>query len=177
MAVSWGTVQIGLVLLLLVTAVWLWSRGLQQETGLPNGDVIYTDSGTWYRNGDPLFANGLKLVGKPDYLVEQPNGMIIPVELKSSRAPQEPREGHLLQLAAYCLLVEENYGIRPDFGIIQYKDKAFAVDYDEDLEDELLEVLDEMREGLLEEELERDHNDWRKCAKCGVRTHCYQRLA
>ena len=177
MAISWGTIQIGLVLLLVVMAVWLWSRGLQQETGLPGGDVIYTDSGTWYRNGDPLFANDLRLVGKPDYLVEQANGMVIPVELKSSRAPQEPREGHLLQLAAYCLLVEENYGIRPDFGIIQYKDKAFAVDYDEDLEDELLEILIEMREDLLEEELDRDHNDWHKCARCGVRSHCYQRLA
>lgn len=177
MAISWGTIQIGLALFLLVTAIWLWSRGLQGEAGLPNGDVIYTDSGTWYRNGEPLFANYLHLVGKPDYLVEQPDGMIVPVELKSSRAPQEPREGHLLQLAAYCLLVEENYGIRPDYGIIQYKDKAFAVDFDEDLEDELLEVLDEMRGAFLEEELDRDHNDWYKCAKCGVRSHCYQRLA
>jgi CRISPR-associated exonuclease Cas4 len=177
MGASWETIQIGLALLLVVIAVWLWSRGLQQKTGLPQGDVIYTDSGTWYRNQKPLFANALRLVGKPDYLVEQHDGMIIPVELKSSRAPQEPREGHLLQLAAYCLLVEENYGIRPGFGIIQYKDKAFAVDYDEDLEDELLEVLDEMRDGFLEEELDRDHNDWRKCAKCGVRSHCYQRLA
>ena len=177
MAVSWGTIQLGVVLLLLVTAVYLWARGLQQQTGLPDGDVVYTDSGTWYRNGDPLFAQDLRLVGKPDYLVEQSDGMIIPVELKSSRAPQEPREGHILQLAAYCLLVEENYGLRPDFGIIQYKDKSFAIDYTEMLEDELLDVLDEMYEGLAGVELERDHNDWRKCARCGVRGHCFQRLA
>ena len=177
MAVSWGTIQLGVVLLLLVTAVYLWSRGLQQQTGLPDGDVVYTDSGTWYRNGAPLFAQDLRLVGKPDYLIEQSDGMIIPVELKSSRAPQEPREGHILQLAAYCLLVEENYSLRPDFGIIQYKDKSFVIDYTEMLEDELLDVLDEMYEGLAGVELERDHNDWRKCAKCGVRGHCFQRLA
>jgi CRISPR-associated exonuclease Cas4 len=119
----------------------------------------------------------VQLVGKPDYLIEQKDGMIVPVELKSGRAPEEPHDGHVLQLAAYCLLVEENYGIRPDFGIIQYKDRAFAVDYTEELEDDLLDLLEEMREGLLEEDLERDHNDWRKCAKCGVRGHCYQRLA
>ena len=177
MALSWGTIQIGLALLLVVTAVYLWSRGLQQQTGLPGGDVIYTDSGTWYRNGDPLFAEDVRLVGKPDYLIEQPNGMIIPVELKSSRAPDEPREGHILQLAAYCLLVEENYGIRPDYGLIQYKDKTFAIDYSEELEDELLDLLADMRDGLAGTELDRDHNDWRKCAKCGVRGHCYQRLA
>lgn len=177
MLVSWATIQMAAALLLLVTAVYLWSRGLQQQTGLPAGDVIYTDSGTWYRNGDPLFAEDLRLVGKPDYLIEQKDGMIIPVELKSSRAPEEPRDGHILQLAAYCLLVEENYGVRPHYGIIQYKDKAFVVEYDEDLEDELLDLLEEMRDGLFGEELERDHNDWRKCAKCGVRTNCYQRLA
>lgn len=177
MAITWGTIQIGLALLLVVTAVWLWSRGLHEQTGLPGGDVIYTDSGTWYRNGKPLYANDLQLVGKPDYLVEQHDGMIIPVELKSSRAPREPREGHLLQLAAYCLLVEENYGIRPSHGILQYQDKAFAVEYSDDLEDDLLDVIDEMRQGLQGHELERDHNEWQKCAKCGVRNHCYQRLA
>ena len=177
MDVSWSTVQLGVVLLLLVTAVYLWSRGLQQQSGLPDGDIIYTDSGTWYRNGDPLFAEDLRLVGKPDYLIEETDGMIIPVELKSSRAPRKPREGHVLQLAAYCLLVEENYGIRPNYGIIQYKDKTFAIDYTEDLEDELIDLLHEMQVGLSDAELERDHNDWRRCAKCGVRNQCYQRLA
>jgi CRISPR-associated exonuclease Cas4 len=174
---TWTTIQIGLALLLLVTAVYLWSRGLQQKTGLPDGGVIYTDTGTWYPNQNALYAQDVQLVGKPDYLIEQKDGMIVPVELKSGRAPEEPHDGHVLQLAAYCLLVEENYGIRPDFGIIQYKDRAFAVDYTEELEDDLLDLLEEMREGLLEEDLERDHNDWRKCAKCGVRGHCYQRLA
>jgi CRISPR-associated exonuclease Cas4 len=107
---TWTTIQIGLALLLLVTAVYLWSRGLQQKTGLPDGGVIYTDTGTWYPNQNALYAQDVQLVGKPDYLIEQKDGMIVPVELKSGRAPEEPHDGHVLQLAAYCLLVEENSG-------------------------------------------------------------------
>jgi len=100
----------------------------------------------------------------------------VPVELKSGRAPAEPWEAHIFQLAAYCLLVEENYGIRPSHGIIQYKNRAFAVDYTAELEEDFLDLLADMREDLYEVELDRDHNDWARCAKCGVRRDCTQRL-
>ena len=102
--------------------------------------------------------------------------MIIPVELKSSNAPDEPWSGHLYQLAAYCFLVEANYGIRPDYGIIQYRDRAFAIDYTEELEDELLDILEEMRDDLDQPDVDRDHDEWRVCAACSMRTHCDQRL-
>lgn len=101
----------------------------------------------------------------------------MPVELKSGRAPQEPWEGHVLQLAAYCLLVAETYGVRPPFGILQYKDKAFAIDFSESLEEDLFDLLAEMRESQFEGELDRDHNDWQRCNRCSMRRHCYQRLA
>ncbi len=100
----------------------------------------------------------------------------VPVELKSKNAPKEPHEGHILQLAAYCLLVEENYGIRPDYGIIQYRDKAFAVNYTEDIEEDLLDLLADMQTDLMELEVDRDHNDWGRCSRCGVRARCSQRL-
>ena len=165
-------------LLLLAAAVFWWrARTLQDRTGLPDGRIIYTDTGTWYANDEPLHARDLRLTGKPDYLVEQADGMIIPVEVKSSRAPESPWEGHLLQLAAYCLLVEETFGIRPSYGIIQYKDTAFAIDYTEELEDDLLDVVAEMHEARYEGELDRDHNDWRKCTNCGVKSSCLQNLA
>lgn len=176
---TFGWLTLGVVLLLLVAAIWLLlrSRRLQQQSGLPAGTVIYTDGGAWIPNSQPLYAHDVHLIGKPDYLVEQADGSIVPVEIKSGRAPAEPWEGHVLQLAAYCLLVEQNFGVRPAYGIIQYRDRAFAVDYSDELEDELLDVLAEMREDMFEGELDRDHNDWGRCARCGVRSHCYQRLA
>lgn len=174
-----GGLTLWLILLLLTVVVGFWSRArsLHQQTGLPDGDIIYTDTGTWFPNKDVLYAGELQLVGRPDYLVEQADGTIIPVELKSGRAPAEPREGHVLQLAAYCVLVQENYGIRPNYGILQYQDKAFAIDYTHELEDDIFDLLAEMRQGATKEEVDRDHNDWGRCAKCSVRRNCYQRLA
>ena len=166
-------------LLLATVAVALWSRGRQirEESGLPTGNIIYTDTGAWIENSEPLFAPDLRLTGKPDYLIEMTNGSIVPVEVKSGKAPREPWEGHVFQLAAYCLLVEDHYGVRPAYGIIQYQDQAFEVDYTAELEDDLLDLLAEMRESRVEGELERDHEDWQRCQHCGVRKHCYQRLA
>jgi CRISPR-associated exonuclease Cas4 len=168
-----------LVLVLLGTAVFLAlrSRTLRQQSGLPAGDVLYSDSGTWFPNAESLYAPHYALSGKPDYLVQQHDGSIVPVELKSGLAPRQPWEGHVLQLAAYCLLVDEAYGQRPSFGILQYKDKAFVIDYTLELEEDLLDLLTEMRDSQFEGELDRDHNDWRRCDRCGVRNVCYQRLA
>jgi CRISPR-associated exonuclease Cas4 len=173
----WFWFVVGVGLLLAATVLWFWSRQAQTQAGLPTGSVIYTDTGTWFRNEEPLYADELRLVGRPDYLVEEPGGGIIPVELKSRKAPAEPFDGHILQLAAYCYLVTVNYGKRPSYGIIQYRDRAFAIDYTDELEADLLDILADMRAALYEEDVDRDHNDWRRCARCGVRGECYQRLA
>jgi CRISPR-associated exonuclease Cas4 len=173
----WFWFVVGIGLLVAAAVFWLWSRTAQTESGLPAGAVIYTDTGTWFRNEEPLYADDVQLVGRPDYLVEEPDGAIIPVELKSGKAPAEPYDGHILQLAAYCYLVGVNYGKRPSYGIIQYRDRAFAIDYTDELEADLLDLLADMRAALYEEDVDRDHNDWRRCARCGVRGECYQRLA
>lgn len=168
-----------LVLLLLFLAAALWVRGREwrQESGVPDGNIVYNDTETWRANNDVLHATRLRLVGKPDYLVEQRDGTIIPVEVKSSAAPDRPWDGQVLQLAAYCLLVEENYGVRPPYGILQYRDGAFAIDYTDDLEADLLDVLDEMRAARGEDDPDPGHDDRRRCVGCGVRADCDRRLA
>jgi len=165
------------LMLLLAAMLWLRSRAWRQQSGVPDGDIIYTDTGTWRANARVLHSTDLRLVGKPDYLVQQHDGVIIPVEVKTGLAPDVPWEGQVLQLAAYCRLVEEIYGVRPPYGILQYKDHAFAVDYTDDLEDDLLAVLDEMRASTQVDDLEPDHADRRRCAACGVRHACDRRLA
>ncbi len=169
-------ILLGVVLFLLTIGAWLWSREQRAQTGLPAGDVIYTDANTWFQNTDSLVAYSLKLVGKPDYLVQEDDGSIVPVEIKSGRAPAEPHEGHVLQLAAYCVLVMENYQVRPAYGIIQYQDRAFAVDFTPDLEADVYDLLAEMRETLYTGNADRDHNDWQRCHRCGLRGVCGQRL-
>jgi CRISPR-associated exonuclease Cas4 len=171
-----GPLGLGLTLVLLAVAAWMFARTRQEQSGLPSGKVVYSDMGAWMEQQDALYSPDLQLVGRPDYLVEAADGGLIPVEVKSRNAPRRPHDAHVLQLAAYCLLVEETYGIRPTHGILQYRDNAFAIDYTEDLEEDLLDLLADMREDMFEEDIDRDHDDWRRCARCGVNEFCYQRL-
>jgi CRISPR-associated exonuclease Cas4 len=114
------------ILLLLLAVVLLWQAARQRRSaGLPGGRVIYCDTRNWGKLERPLYDRALDLTGKPDYLVRQ-NGQIIPVEVKSGRAPKAPYDAHIFQLASYCLLVEKTYGKRPPSGILHYNDRDFA---------------------------------------------------
>jgi CRISPR-associated exonuclease Cas4 len=159
---------LGLVLL------WLAQRR-RSRSGLPQGRVIYTDTDRWNRLERPLFSRELLLTGKPDYLVADGDD-VIPVEVKSSRAPSQPYSSHIFQLAAYCLLVEECYRRRPPYGIIRYADRTFEVDYTPELEDELLATLDDMRADLAEGDASRSHDELARCQACGYYELCSQRL-
>ena len=164
-----------LVLLALgLLLLWLAQRG-RARSGLPQGRVTYTDTGGWGRPERPLFSREFLLTGKPDYLVTQEND-VIPVEVKSSHAPAQPYPSHILQLAAYCLLVEACYQRRPPYGIIKYADRAFEVDYTAELEDELLTTLDCMRGDLANGEAPRSHDEPHRCRACGYRSRCDERL-
>ncbi len=169
---------LGVGLLLVALALWLMWRGrlLHQASRLPAGDVLYSDAGAWFPAGETLVAPDLKLAGRPDYLVAQDDGQIVPVELKSGRAPQRPYESHVLQLAAYCLLVDRHYGTRPSHGILQYEDRAFSVEFSPQLEDDLLHLLAEMRAARYEPALSRDHDSVGRCRQCGFHGVCEQAL-
>lgn len=154
--------------------LWLGRRGWARS-GLPQGRIVYADTGGWKRPERALFSHELLLTGKPDYVVADGTEMI-PIELKSGSGPPQPYPSHLLQLAAYCRLVEERYGQRPSRGIIKYADTTFEVDYTPELEEELLTVLDEMRADLADGEARRNHHDPRRCRACGYYQHCDQRV-
>lgn len=167
-----------LVLGLFLAAIlffWISSRQ-RKDAGLPGGRIIYTDTRAWGKVEKPLFYPGLGLTGKPDYLIEQ-NGQIIPVEVKSGRAPDAPYDSHIFQLASYCLLVEKTYSRRPPYGIIHYSDRDFAVDYTQELESELLDLLVEMRRDDHRKEVPRSHEQASRCARCGFKRVCDQSLA
>jgi CRISPR-associated exonuclease Cas4 len=165
------------LLLLLVAGVALWrSHSLYQSTGLPAGEVRYADADQWQDHSQTLYDEILKLRGRPDYLIEEANGSLTPVEVKSGKAPKAPHPGHILQLAAYCMLVWENYGERPARGIIKYADKKFEVDFTLELETDLLDLLAEMREDLLMNDVPRSHDEWIRCRRCGVGDYCDENM-
>lgn len=169
-------VYLGLILLL-IALILFWQAGrAQKAAGLPGGRVIYTDTRSWGSKIEkPLYDGALGLTGKPDYLVEK-NGHTIPVEVKSGKAPQSPYDAHIYQLASYCLLVEKTTGRRPPYGILHYEDRDFAVDYTPALESALLDILAEMRRDERRDEVARSHENAARCAKCGFRNICEQKL-
>ena len=165
-----------ILLLFFLALAFFWQSGRQRkEAGLPGGRVIYTDTRGWGKVERPLYNDLLGLTGKPDYLVQE-KGQIIPVEVKSGRAPESPYDSHIYQLAAYCLLVEKSYGKRPPYGIIHYENRDFAVDYTPELESSLLDLLAEMRRDELKREVERSHEQAARCARCGFKKACDQSL-
>jgi len=167
---------LALALFLLAVALWVVARWLRARSGLPAGQVIYSDTSAWQPNHQTLAAPAYYLVGKPDYLVRQ-GDEIIPVEVKSGRAPAQPWDSHVLQLAAYCLLVEEALGARVTRGILHYSDRQFTIPYTPALRSALLAVLSEMRRSLSAGDAHRNHASVKRCARCGVRQSCDERLA
>jgi CRISPR-associated exonuclease Cas4 len=169
-------VYIALALILLsLFLLWLSIRQ-REQAGLPGGRIIYTDTQAWGKVEKPFYDPQIGLTGKPDYLVEQ-NGKIIPVEVKSGRAPNAPYDSHIYQVAAYCLLVQHATGKRPPYGIIHYTDRDFAIDYTPQLENELLDFLAEMRRDEVRNGVNRSHEIPARCARCGFRDICDQSLA
>ncbi|MCS7062081.1 MAG: CRISPR-associated protein Cas4 [Anaerolineae bacterium] len=171
--------SIWLIALLIMAGLALWwiAGRLRQQIGLPEGQIIYSDAGAWRRNQRRLYSARHRLVGKPDYLVRD-GAKIIPVEVKSGQSPHTPHHGHVLQLAAYCLLVEETLGVAPAHGILQYADRQFTIPYTPELRRELLTALDALRQAVdLPTGPARSHSIPARCASCGVRTACDQSLA
>lgn len=166
-----------LAFLLVLLGIFLLFQGERRRkyTGLPHGRIISADMGEWGPVAAPLYDRFLGLTGKPDYLVSSGSDLI-PVEVKSTRAPTTPYDSHIYQLAAYCLLVESHYDQRPPYGILRYSDRTFAIDYTFELEEKLLEVIESMRQQERRASVGRSHSQPARCARCGYHNHCDQRL-
>lgn len=142
---------------------------------MPQGRLIYADPGLWGKPEKPFYDSGLGLTGKPDYVVEQ-KGRLLPVEVKSMWAPSAPYESHILQLGAYCTLIDKNTGKRPPYGILKYRNRSFAIDYNQTLEQAVLQIVAEIRQKKSCREVARSHEEARRCARCGFRKICDQHL-
>ncbi len=164
------------ILLLIAGLVLLWlANRRRKRLGLPAGRIIYTDTRGWGPVQEPLYDRALGLTGRPDYLVQ--NGKhTIPVEVKSSQVSHAPYDSHIYQLAAYCLLVESAFGVRPPYGILHYPNRTYAIDYTRQLETSLRALLEEIRFQERSKEVDRSHDQAARCARCGFRSICDQVL-
>jgi CRISPR-associated exonuclease Cas4 len=162
-------------LTLTAIVLWLQARRGREAAGLPVGEVVYADTGAWRRNEKPLFSNTYQLVGKPDYLVREGRNLI-PVEVKTRNAPPAPYLSHVMQLAAYCLLVEDVLAATAPYGFIRYRDKTFRVEFTKALRAELLRLLYDMRRDSRARVVHRSHQHAGRCARCGFQEVCGEQM-
>jgi CRISPR-associated exonuclease Cas4 len=172
--------MIWIAALLLTFALWLWLRAaaLQRRAGMSGSAfrVLYDDAIQGRPPERALVSHRHRLVGRPDFLIEGRDG-VIPVEAKPLRRAGRPYASDLLQLAAYCLLVEETEGVRPPYGILRYAEQSWQVPFDKPLEDRLMATLHAMDEAEERGDAPRSHEQAGRCAGCGMREHCDERLA
>ncbi len=162
------------LLFLLGIALLIIARRILSDTGLPRGRVIYMDHAKLNPYPNALYDPELRLTGKPDYVVTV-RGKPVPVEAKSSSSPSEPYLSHIMQLAAYCRLVESNIKPRPEKGIILYADRAFELVYSRNLEKKLISTIEDIRGSS--QKPARSHDSSARCMGCGYQSICDVSLA
>ncbi len=147
---------IGLGLLLLTIALLILVRNEhthqqrrlidehRRMLGLPSGDLVYEDTDG---QGEILYSDQVPLVGKPDYIIKLPNGQLVPIELKPSvQNATTPHSNHVIQVAAYCLILEDYSEVPPTHGVLRYADRDFTIDYTPTLRKKVLRQLSEMED-------------------------------
>lgn len=167
--------------IILLALFLLWqARRQRDQAGLPGGRVIFSDTSQWAPQERPLYSAEIGLTGKPDYLVEV-GRHTIPVEVKKVNDPDRPPyDTHIYQLAAYCLLVAEQFEQRPPYGIIHYTNgqhgRSYAIDFTPALEAAVRQIITEIQGISRTKELARSHDQPQRCQGCGYRQSCDQAL-
>jgi len=172
-----STVLFVALLLLAIGAILLAaSSRFGRKTGMPRGKVAYADASGQAQ--EPFISKRLLMAGKPDYLMKDRNGDLIPVEVKSSNAPRagRPYESHLMQLAAYFLLLEDVLQRPVPYGLIRYRNRTLRVANTDDLRSRLMDVIAQMRRLMARDVARRNHNRPQRCSRCSVAHACDERL-
>jgi CRISPR-associated exonuclease Cas4 len=136
----WISVALAGGILLPAGAVALIRRREQRRAGR----LLETDLPS--RPGTVLRSGRFRIAGRPDELRVLPDGRWVPVELKSrSTPPHGPSASHKVQVAAYCLLVEETTGRAPPYGLLRYGDGGeFQLEWTPEVRNRLLDLRREL---------------------------------
>lgn len=111
--------------------------------GLPVGELVYEDADG---EGEVLSSSAYPLAGKPDYVVQAPDGRPVPIELKLNVGDATiPYSNHVIQVVAYCLILEDYFEQAPTHGILRYANREFTVEYTPALRKKVLRLLTEMQ--------------------------------
>lgn len=113
-----------------------------RDLGLPSGELVYEDADG---GGEPLSSREAPLAGKPTYIIQLQDGRPVPIEVKPGvQNLKQPESNHIVQIGAYCLILEDYFDEIPTHGVLRYADHEFVVDYTPALRKKVLRLLKEM---------------------------------
>lgn len=137
----WALALVGVGLFFVVAAVLALLRWRSDRRV---GALVSVDSGRGA--SATLRSERYRLSGRPDIVRRRADGRPVPIEIKSREAFSDgPPRSHILQLWAYCLLLEETDGRAPPYGILRYGDGVeYRVPWGREERAILLDLLGEM---------------------------------
>jgi len=101
------------------------------------GTLVAVDAG----RPETLRSDRYRLAGRPDLMRRTPSGTLVPIELKHRDGPVKgPFRSHIVQVWAYCLLVEETTGQPPAFGVLRYRDQEVRIPWNPAARSDLLAI-------------------------------------
>ncbi len=150
---------------------------VKQQYMIPEGSIIYDDL---ISPSESLYSPQFFLSGKPDYILKKKEGCI-PVEVKTGNHVQ-PQNHHVMQLMAYCQIVQDFYQQMVPYGILIYIDteKKFTIPFTNDRKKQLHHTIHLMKDSC---QRMTDKNLWEyidesRCSHCSMKNYCqYSRMA
>ncbi|KYK32668.1 MAG: hypothetical protein AYK22_07125 [Thermoplasmatales archaeon SG8-52-3] len=143
-------------------------KKLKKKHNIPAGQITYQDLS---KPAKPFFSKRYRVTGKPDYIIKN-NNYFIPIEVKTG-IYKETKKNHILQLAAYCHLLEENFQRFVPYGLLVYSDKSkHKIPFDPKIRFEFESTIKDMRNTMRTGTITRNHNDLFKCRNCSMYQYC-----
>lgn len=148
-------------------------RLIEQEDVL--GDELWSKTIPKPKPEFRIESKDLKLRGIIDR-IDVYQDKLVPVELKTGKAPhQGVWDGHRIQIAAYCMLLEDHFNISVKQGVVNYLDwqKERNIVMNPFLQEEVLELI-EKTTSLVDSDICPKHDpNKNKCKICGLREQCF----
>jgi len=146
------------------------AKEIKTKYRIPEGKITYTDLD---KPAKALYSRRFNLAGKPDYIVKR-DDEYIPVEVKNTNAGR-PYDSHIMQLASYCLLLEDS-GKKVPFGLLAYNNGQFKIPFDDGLRNKVKGILETIRGEIGSGKVGRNHNQPNRCINCALRKFCEFKL-
>ena len=157
-----------LFLFLLGLALFLGARRRRAHAGIGRGQMVSQDDVL-------LVSHRYRLAGRPDRIVKR-GAHYIREEKKPGR---KVYNAYRAQIGVYLLLIEEQYGVRPPYGVLVLGDgRRVKIPNTDALRAWVLAIAERIRQHRerLDLPLPPPSNP-RQCRGCGQRHHCTVRLA